>query len=218
MACLRGSSVEGCFGTLLCDEEGCEFRLIEDKSFAGADVYTPQADCVLQFRLRAGGSPNAVRRDLGLPIYPGRTGLLNELEQASKTPTISERSDGHPGPKTWAKLVDECEHFVVATWEQCLKCRAHVDTAIGYEYDINQNVYRRESYFRGPEVNTIYIDEYQNWLKAANPALGEIVDFDSSSFKPLVEARLQYVSFDFIDDPLRAIQIIDESHIVRGEN
>lgn len=54
MACLRESSLEGRRGTLHCDEEGCKFAFVTDPEDSRANGETPQADRVLQFRLRVG--------------------------------------------------------------------------------------------------------------------------------------------------------------------
>src|SRR6478736_8795061 len=72
MACLRNEAVEGRGGAVRCDEEGCEFRLIEAPGRRLVAATTPQADCVLQLRLRAGATEvfsDEWDIDINLPMY-----------------------------------------------------------------------------------------------------------------------------------------------------
>jgi hypothetical protein len=54
MACLRRSPFDRRIGTVSCDEEGCLHRRITYRSRGDVVVETPEIDCVLQLRLRAG--------------------------------------------------------------------------------------------------------------------------------------------------------------------
>lgn len=58
MACLREQALAGRRGVIPCDEEGCQFRCIE---IGGGRVATGEASethCLLQLRLRVGGTKN----------------------------------------------------------------------------------------------------------------------------------------------------------------
>lgn len=61
MACLRESAVDGRFGTLSCDEEGCIYTRFQVRGDSFAYDNSSEADCVLQLRLRAGDSEDTLR-------------------------------------------------------------------------------------------------------------------------------------------------------------
>src|SRR5690606_33946757 len=49
-------TTEGRGGAIQCDEEGCEFRFVKTPGYTGPVRYPPTTDCLLQLRLRAGGT------------------------------------------------------------------------------------------------------------------------------------------------------------------
>lgn len=72
MACLRGSSTQGCIGTVQCDEEGCEFRRITAWRGSLLTTVEPSPNCVLQLRLRIGPIEEVgddIQRQLDLAKY-----------------------------------------------------------------------------------------------------------------------------------------------------
>lgn len=71
MACIRESPVEGRLGTIRCDEEGCQFARLQARGGTSLVVAPSEADCVLQLRLRAGESEEAVSDEQPRIIYVG---------------------------------------------------------------------------------------------------------------------------------------------------
>src|SRR5207344_3098513 len=61
MACLRESPLDGRVGIIPCDEEGCLFGRITNRSGSIIADEASEADCLLQSRLRAGDSENFER-------------------------------------------------------------------------------------------------------------------------------------------------------------
>jgi len=92
MACLREQTLEGRSGTILCDEEGCQFRRFATRS--GYEVISGAwpPDCVLQLRLRAGNAENIREQNMGI------NGIENLIEEMG--PALDEsrrrRVEGEP--------------------------------------------------------------------------------------------------------------------------
>lgn len=166
MACLRGSSSEGHFRTVQCDEEGCQFRLLSIDSRTGADAKTSETDCVLQLRLRAGDAQESSGYDKYMRKSTDRM-FRKERARAEQIIDNQDPFNGKHMPSTWkgprpnAVYLDEYQQWV-GNWEDEYEpddVQRGLDIAKFGDFDVDRNKY----------VMPAIESDTSKWYKHSNP-------------------------------------------------